>query len=117
MGSLIRHDLDVIPCSMVLQFHCSANRMVCVLQREVFGDTFDLETAGAAGLPPDALIPGEILTFLSGQSIARVEAVTSTTQAVYLPGSCESFKVTAAPGGICCCMDTPHSATSSQHLS
>ncbi|KAL3150707.1 TGF-beta-activated kinase 1 and MAP3K7-binding protein 2 [Trebouxia sp. C0010 RCD-2024] len=29
-----------------------------VKQREVFGDTFDLETAGAAGLPPDALIPG-----------------------------------------------------------
>lgn len=35
--------------------------MLCVLQREVFGDTFDLETAGAAELPPDALIPGMML--------------------------------------------------------
>ena len=29
------------------------------LQRQVFGDTFDLSAAGAEDLPMDALIPGE----------------------------------------------------------
>ncbi len=31
-----------------------------MLQREVFGDTFDLATADAADLPLDALIPGRL---------------------------------------------------------
>ncbi len=35
-------------------------RQLCV-QREVFGDTFDLATADAADLPLDAVIPGTTL--------------------------------------------------------
>lgn len=38
--------------------HVSLSSVRLCVQREVFGDTFDLSTADATDLPPETLVPG-----------------------------------------------------------